>query len=139
MSAPILNVGDLCTRLTEELAGREQELLNGQPQVKETDGLTSVEATAVLEQNLVRLDGALNHGTAAEMLGSQEAIAFLTGVANAHHRRYLPRTAQWQRSHERTLRAGRVTEVIGRQLRGIGEKVDPVVVSTMLGGKQGAA
>jgi len=141
MSTPILNVGQLCARLNDELVARENELLTGTPQDKTEDLVQAVEQPAVLEQNKNQLvNTALQPGgTDGVMLGCQEANAFLTGFANAHHRRYLPRVLQWKRAHERTLRAGLATGVLGRQLQGIGEKADSVFVLQVSGKPTGAA
>jgi hypothetical protein len=127
--APIANVGELCDRLIAELDAREKELLQGQPQATAGDPFQNVGDDTTLKQNLEKLTNAALAfgGTDADMVGCQEANAFLTGFANAHHRRFLPRTSQWQRAHERTLLAGKPAGVVKRQLAGIGEKVDATI------------
>lgn len=129
---PIKNVSDVCDRLNTELAGREAELLEGAPQVTADDPFQLIGETTTLAENKDELDHALDaSGIDSEMVGCQEANAFLTGFANTHRRRHLPRAAAWKRAHERTLLARLDTGVVARQLAGIGVKVDPVYRSVL--------
>ena len=122
----------MCARLSTELAGRENELLKGAPQTTADDPFQFIGETTTLAENTHALEHALDaSGIDSEMVGCQEANAFLTGFANTHRRRHLPRTAAWKRAHERTLLARLDTGVVARQLAGIGVKVDPVYRSVL--------
>ena len=122
---PVKNVGDLCDRIVIELSARENELLTGLPQAMAPDPYKLIGDTTTLDENLGELEHALDAGgTDMQMVGCQEANAFLTGFANSYTRRHLVRVLQWKRAHERTLLAAKEAGVVRRQLAGIGVKVD---------------